>query len=1548
MSIPNTLTIFINTRIRNYLKIKYEPSMTVPKSRSHTVFFDPLVKLSASSVRNLPYGAPPSEKFTQFFNKNEFNGVIGRSLTSSLTGQKKISLAEAIKAGYIDNNIRITLDQLFYQNNIFYIKDQPYSIYSYNWTKGDWKVDTKSFEKQFSYVPYGMSMNYSLYRQPDGRTTSSEAERELKKLKDTIGDEAINGSVVDAGYSKFNQEDEKRKLLPDEDKGKGKSTVPKLTPEERVEIEKQKINTFVQQIQSLPIAQQSLYRDIIKISLVGNPGQPNFATNPLTQLILYQDKDSLLNDVNANIEIIGPLYTAMIDRNNDYLKKMDEYTKLLGEVSLETDVGLIDSSSISSLSSTTTTSATRNEDIMTAKRKYDELINSFKSELGDLKTNRLNKKTFDEILSDTVLKNKLLTTIQNIVNAKKKLFELFLKLYKILIDSMDLLEKFYDATSKFYIKLQYFKKIEYKDKKDILDLFILLSDFDIKNFDYLKNLTDYKDIKDQYEESKKKYEIIIKNIDSTTFQDKLKIYYDNVNLLRIDKNELDIDIITLNSIKSKYYKKIFEALFDTTEKFLNDNATKFAIDKINNTRELIKKYKPVSSTKNLKDVIKDNPILKNSIIFSGDCITFYAKLLIICMSREINELTNRLNLYNFIYRLLNEKLIFFNNIEYEITDSNFNIANMEIYESKYIVISQFISEGVLINDNIIPIDFASLKSDIDHIKDYLIPKINRTEIKLKLISISELYKNKLHDFIPKLSDSNMLLNCRLIIPTSNYLKNPFNLDSEIEVEQPLTHNEKKNMWLNSINTDNSIEIREYFYNLYKLLEKDARFKFPNILDKKLFDLNFFENFELCTYNEGLGDSIFGAIATAFNGELFFNNMYSTNNFTIKDGILKGYYDVETLRKAVADNFTEADIIDFNLNNYSSQSKDSPSMINYQYLFDDNTFIGNNLEKLKNNMLKPLSDFGKFWDPKIIIPKISKIFKVNIKILQKKNYEIVVGSFVKFVEKTTTPLTSTSSKGKPKIKTEIKDNFGFIIKKNGDKYDIIVTSSASERVSIPFIIKQNIPESDIFLYEGNFFVENCEENQKIMNYSQLPPDSPIIYLVENDDYQIPYYELLTYNPKDKLDRILDKIMQQSSDPFSLQQNIVICDKTPVTGFEQYVTPLPAPLNGYDIIKTVGDGNCALHSALLILNSKYRSLKFTPRPGPEGEHMCYDASLEKTKTGKKYKKFLKKNMIELGQVVNGLISTIDGSKTAEATDIYNQFFADEYLDSNIYQYFANYFNINFLVYQKSTNSGAVEMFKPYYINNKLNNKKWGMIYQTGNHFSAICKKDRNKIQFLFSYSDIEPILTAADVNNPTYFTDKLQEKDSPSPMEPGKEKQSIISNQYFFDANNIPYILKLVSQISGCLPIPPLVPPQPIVGGDYRLIGGKNNVPKSRYLNVNYNNQYVSNDSKLSYYVIIDLELYPGKEGIPLSQKAVLSCQSRYEKIRQAYSNIFGIQYRPNEFNSSIYSPSKNNKNNKNKQLEIDRERDSRNRRSRSRSRRGMYPPSRYTRRAPMYY
>jgi hypothetical protein len=56
------------------------------------------------------------------------------------------------------------------------------------------------------------------------------------------------------------------------------------------------------------------------------------------------------------------------------------------------------------------------------------------------------------------------------------------------------------------------------------------------------------------------------------------------------------------------------------------------------------------------------------------------------------------------------------------------------------------------------------------------------------------------------------------------------------------------------------------------------------------------------------------------------------------------------------------------------------------------------------------------------------------------------------------------------------------------------------------------------------------------------------------------------------------------------------------------------------------------------------------------------------------------------------------------------------------------------------------------------------------------------------------------------------------------------------------------------------------------------------------------SKLSYYVIVDIELYPGEE-IPKDKRNAIACEIKYEKIRKAYADTFGVLYQPKE----MYSP-----------------------------------------------
>jgi len=204
-NLTNTLTILLNTRIPGKRNLLYKPQMTLPNTTSSQVWFDPRIKLKKSVVNNPqplppallpqsprtaynaqnryqlpngyqqynePYNAQnryqmqndyqpynpqvqyggvgemkeemPNERkeiYTQFFNRNEFNNLLLRTMNES--PQQIPDLATAKEEGITDNNIQVTLDTLFKSDNVIYIEGAPYTIYAHDWIIGDWQIDTR-------------------------------------------------------------------------------------------------------------------------------------------------------------------------------------------------------------------------------------------------------------------------------------------------------------------------------------------------------------------------------------------------------------------------------------------------------------------------------------------------------------------------------------------------------------------------------------------------------------------------------------------------------------------------------------------------------------------------------------------------------------------------------------------------------------------------------------------------------------------------------------------------------------------------------------------------------------------------------------------------------------------------------------------------------------------------------------------------------------------------------------------------------------------------------------------------------------------------------------------------------------------------------------------------------------------------------------------------------------------------------------------------------------------------------------------------------------
>jgi len=132
--IPTRLKIIIRTSIPGYQKIKYKPSMTIKDIDSSDVMFNPLMKLNKSAIEKIP----KNYKIKQFFNTGLF-----QSLLNYTNEQPAKNLNYATRAGYVDNNIKVTIDTIFPINSVIYIGENSYVIGDVQWTTGDWKVEVK-------------------------------------------------------------------------------------------------------------------------------------------------------------------------------------------------------------------------------------------------------------------------------------------------------------------------------------------------------------------------------------------------------------------------------------------------------------------------------------------------------------------------------------------------------------------------------------------------------------------------------------------------------------------------------------------------------------------------------------------------------------------------------------------------------------------------------------------------------------------------------------------------------------------------------------------------------------------------------------------------------------------------------------------------------------------------------------------------------------------------------------------------------------------------------------------------------------------------------------------------------------------------------------------------------------------------------------------------------------------------------------------------------------------------------------------------------------
>jgi hypothetical protein len=288
--------------------------MTVPKDKSHTVYFDPLIKYYEGPIKNIPPSAPKDALYTQFFEAAEFDTMINRILSDFRYMQKPRNLKQAYDEHVIDNNMNITLKTLFKNNNLFYINNKPYTIVGSHWNKNDWQIDKKPIEKllnQFSHL------------------TASQLEAEAKKEEDDIPEVLRQGNLAS---SNLNSDEVVTSVAS------GLQNV--VDNAENVMNDKEiagQTEAFVSadKLPGVSEDMRRLYSEYLRQNIpINYSDNPDLARDTLTMSLLI-DPSELLTFINKNKKSnIIELYSAYISAKTNLQKSDKEYTDACTEIAI--------------------------------------------------------------------------------------------------------------------------------------------------------------------------------------------------------------------------------------------------------------------------------------------------------------------------------------------------------------------------------------------------------------------------------------------------------------------------------------------------------------------------------------------------------------------------------------------------------------------------------------------------------------------------------------------------------------------------------------------------------------------------------------------------------------------------------------------------------------------------------------------------------------------------------------------------------------------------------------------------------------------------------------------------------------------------------------------------------------------------------------------------------------------------------------------------------------------------------------------------------------
>ena len=249
--IPDTLTIFITTKIPSYINFIYNSKNTSPSTNT-SILMNPIILLK-DNITN------PNI----LFDKSLFENQLKEDKLATLP-----TLLQATKDDYISKNIKTILNVLFAKGKIIYLGDYPFTIHTMSWN-GNWLIQHKFSSSLMNIKEYllanenkSVQENNLLNSLPPEVRTNNDKDYYLQYLTNLY---VIKGSIIEPITNK-------ELLINDNDLG---------------------INNILKSIKinKLPINLQFIINNYRSDYLIYVSGiYYNLTTDPLILMLFYTDK----------------------------------------------------------------------------------------------------------------------------------------------------------------------------------------------------------------------------------------------------------------------------------------------------------------------------------------------------------------------------------------------------------------------------------------------------------------------------------------------------------------------------------------------------------------------------------------------------------------------------------------------------------------------------------------------------------------------------------------------------------------------------------------------------------------------------------------------------------------------------------------------------------------------------------------------------------------------------------------------------------------------------------------------------------------------------------------------------------------------------------------------------------------------------------------------------------------------------------------------------------------------------------------------------------